>query len=96
MDIIQMIYNAQAKNEFIDFLCGSEDYMVEPSQYAPGADITDVGKVLSKGVYKIYSIDNNIKKEYEESLLKMTNISDFHIYMVCNYLLSQLFKEKMS
>ena len=58
------------------------------------AGLTDVGKVLSKEIYKIYAYDNNIKQKFEESLLQMLDMSDFDIYMVCHYLMSQLFKEK--
>ena len=68
--------------------------MVEASQYTPEAGLTDVGKVLSKGIYKIYAYNDNIKKKFEGSLLQMLDMSDFDIYMVCHYLMSQLFKEK--
>lgn len=78
----------------IKFLCGEGDYMVETSQYAPEAELTDVGKVLSKGIYKLYRYNDNIEQKFEESLLKMLDMSDFDIYMVCLYLMSQMFKEK--
>ena len=68
--------------------------MVETSQYAPEAELTDVGKVLSKGIYKLYMYNDNIEQKFEESLLKMLDMSDFDIYMVCLYLMSQMFKEK--
>ena len=68
--------------------------MVETSQYAPEAELTDVGKVLSKGIYKLYRYNDNIEQKFEESLLKMLDMSDFDIYMVCLYLMSQMFKEK--
>ncbi|MCM1236864.1 MAG: hypothetical protein NC489_42855 [Ruminococcus flavefaciens] len=44
------------------------------------AGLTDVGKVLSKEIYKIYAYDNNIKQKFEESLLQMLDMSDFDIY----------------
>lgn len=78
----------------IKFLCGEGEYMVETSQYAPEAELTDVGKVLSKGIYKLYRYNDNIEQKFEESLLKMLDMSDFDIYMVCLYLMSQMFKEK--
>ena len=54
MDIENMLLRAISKQEIISFLRGEGEYMVENSQYAPGAGLTDVGKVLSKGIYKIY------------------------------------------
>lgn len=94
MDIEKMLLNSIINNKMIIFLRGEGEYMVEVSQYTPEAGLTDVGKVLSKGIYKIYAYNNNIKQEFEGSLLKMLDTSDFDIYMVCHYLMSQLFKEK--
>lgn len=94
MDIEKMLLNSIINNEMIFFLRGEKEYLVEVSQYAPEAGLTDVGKVLSKGIYKIYSYDDNIKQKFEGSLLQMLDMSDFDIYMVCHYLMSQLFKEK--
>ena len=94
MNIDDMLLNAIKNNDMIKFLCGEGDYMVETSQYAPEAELTDVGKVLSKGIYKLYMYNDNIEQKFEESLLKMLDMSDFDIYMVCLYLMSQMFKEK--
>ena len=94
MNIDDMLLNAIKNNDMIKFLCGEGDYMVETSQYAPEAELTDVGKVLSKGIYKLYRYNDNIEQKFEESLLKMLDMSDFDIYMVCLYLMSQMFKEK--
>ena len=89
-----MLLNAITSNELIKFLRGEGKYMVEASQYTPEAGLTDVGKVLSKGIYKVYAYNENIKEKFERSLLQMLEMSDFDIYMVCHYLMSQLFKEK--
>lgn len=94
MDIENMLLNAITSNELIRFLRGEVKYMVEASQYTPEAGLTDVGKVLSKGIYKVYAYNENIKEKFERSLLQMLEMSDFDIYMVCHYLMSQLFKEK--
>lgn len=94
MNIDDMLLNAIKNNDMIKFLCGEGEYMVETSQYAPEAELTDVGKVLSKGIYKLYRYNDNIEQKFEESLLKMLDMSDFDIYMVCLYLMSQMFKEK--
>lgn len=94
MDIENMLLNAITSNELIKFLRGEGKYIVEASQYTPEAGLTDVGKVLSKGIYKVYAYNENIKEKFERSLLQMLEMSDLDIYMVCYYLMSQLFKEK--
>lgn len=94
MSIEKKLLNAIEKKEIIKFLRGEGEYMVEASQYAPCAEVTDVGVVLSKGIYKVYANDNSIKQKFEESLLQMLDHSDFDVYLVCLYLISQLFKEK--
>lgn len=94
MDILEMMYKSLGKKEFIEFLRGDKEYMIESSQYSPSVGVTDVGKALSKGVYKAFNDNNSIKKEYEKALLIMLDMSDYDVYMVCLYLTSQLFKEK--
>lgn len=93
MNVLETIYESLEKKEFIDFLCGNGNYMIEQSQYSPGAELTDVGKVLSQGVYKAYKEQTCIQEKYEKSLMEMMEKTDFHVYMVCQYLMSQLFKE---
>lgn len=94
MDILELAYKSLNRDEFISFLRGEHEYMVENSQYAPGAELTDVGKVLARGVYKVYNENKSIKNEYEKALISMLDMSDFDVYMVCIYITSQLFKEK--
>ena len=94
MNIEQMILKTIDNNEMIKFLRGEGEYLIETSQYTQEAELTDVGKILSKGIYIIYRYDKSIKLRFEENLLKMIDMSDFDIYMVCIYLMSQLFKEK--
>ena len=77
MNIENMLLDAIISNEMIKFLRGEGKYMVEISQYAPEAGLTDVDKVLSKGIYKIYAYNNNIKEKFEVSLLQMLDMSDF-------------------
>ena len=81
MDIENMLLNAIINNDMIKFLRGDGEYLIETSQYTPEAGLTDVGKV-------------NVKEKFELSLLKMLDMSDFDIYIVCHYVMSQLFKEK--
>ena len=94
MDIIEMTITALKKNEFISLLRGDGEYKIETSQYSPDAELTDAGKILSRGIYKVYEQRREIKKEFENSLFSMLDKSDFDVYMVCLYIMSQLFKEK--
>lgn len=94
MDILQMTYEAMNKHEMINFLRGEKEYMVEVSQYAPVAEVPDVGKILSRGIYKAYQDNVQIKSEFEQALHSMLEMSDYDVYIVCLYLASQLFKEK--
>lgn len=94
MDILCITYRSLEKKELINFLRGDKEYMVELSQYAPVAELPDTGKILSKGIYRVYKEDKHIKIEYEQALLSMLEMSDYDVYIVCIYLTSQLFKEK--
>jgi hypothetical protein len=94
MDILEMTFTAFKRDEFIEFLRGDGEYMIETSQYSPCAELTDVSKVLSRGIYKAYKLQSEILNEYEKSLMLMLDKTDFDVYMVCLYLISQLFKEK--
>lgn len=90
----EKIFIAIKNNEIISLLRGDELYIIENSQYAPGAEITDVGKVLSGIIYKSYEIRPDIKERFEEALLEMLNKTDFDVCMVIIYIVTQLFKEK--
>ncbi len=94
MDVLQITYISLEKKEFISFLRGDNEYKVESSQYAPGAELTDIGKVLSRGVYKAYQENKYVKEEYEQALISMLDLTEFDVYVVCSYITSQLFKEK--
>ncbi|MDO5650178.1 MAG: NAD glycohydrolase toxin immunity factor [Gallicola sp.] len=94
MDIFEKTRTALQKNELIDLLRGVDRYKVETSEYSPCAELTDVGKVLSRGIYKIYKNQPEIEEKLESCLLTMLDKSDFDVYMVCLYIMSQLFKEK--
>lgn len=94
MDIFKMTDIAMQNKQLINLLRGDDEYMIETSQYAPGAELTDVGKVLSRGIYKVYEQQMKIKKEYENSLMQMLDKTNFDVYLVCLYIVSQLFKEK--
>lgn len=89
-----MLFKAIEKNELKLLLRGDEPYKIDNSQYAPGAEITDVGKVLSRIIYKAYKMQPDIKEKVEVVLLEMLNQTNFDVYIVILYVASQLFKEK--
>lgn len=93
MEIKQMLEEALRKGEFIEFLRGENGYMVEQSEFSPGAGITDVSKILSRGIYAEYKENKDIKRIFEQGLLKMLDMTDFDVYMACSYLFNQFFKE---
>ncbi len=94
MNVLRMTYEAIEKQEMVNFLRGEKEYIVKVSQYAPIAELPDVGKILSRGIYKAYKVDMYIKNEFEQALYSMLEMSDYDVYIVCLYLASQLFKEK--
>lgn len=94
MDICYNTKKAYKADDLYRFLRGDGDYMVETSQFAPAPEITDVSKVLSKGIYKVYAEDKGILDELENNLRKMVKGSDYDLYIACTYIMSQLFKEK--
>lgn len=94
MDYVELLFQAIKDNELILFLRGDKFYKIEPSQYAPGTQPTDVGRVLSDAIYKGYKIKPDIKEKFEDALLIMLNRTTFDLYVVILYVVSQLFKEK--
>lgn len=93
MEYMNKLIQAMENEEMISFLRGDNFYKIETSQYAPGAEPTDVGKVLSKAIYKIYKKTPKVKEEFERALISMLDGTLFDIYVVTLYIMSQLFKE---
>jgi len=93
MDILESTLVAMQRGQLIELLRGDGEYMIETSQYAPGAESTDVGRLLSQGIYKVYKQNTAIKNVYEDSLMQMLDRTDYDVYLVCIYMASQLFKE---
>ena len=91
MEIKQMLEEALRKGEFIEFLRGDNGYMVEQSEFSPGAGVTDVSEILMEGIYEEYKENKDIKRIFEQGLLKMLDMTDFDVYMVCLYLLDYYF-----
>lgn len=94
MDILEMTFKAIQNDQFINLLRGDGEYLVETSQYSPDAELTDVGKILSRGIYKAFKQQEEIKIKFENSLIEMLDKTNFDVYMVCLYISSQLFKEE--
>lgn len=94
MDVMGMTITALKKNEFINLLRGDKKYMIEMHQYEPPGFTTDVSKILSCGIYQVFRQQQEIEMEFKNSLLKMLDESNFDVYMVCLYLMHQLFQEK--
>lgn len=94
MEYTESFLEAIKKNELISFLRGDASYRIEVSQYTQGAEPTDVGKVLSRVIYKYYSENPIIKEEFENALMEMVKGTSFDVYVVTLYMMSQLFKEK--
>lgn len=94
MKIKQMLEEALRKGEFIEFLRGENGYMVEYSEFVPNAYGTDVDEILMEGIYEEYKENKEIKRIFEQGLLKMLDMTDFDIYKVCDYLMSYCFTLK--
>lgn len=90
----EKLVQAIESGEIISFLRGDDLYKIEPSQYAQGAEPTDVGRVLSKAIYKLYEERPEFKEEFEKTLILMLDGTLFDVYVVILYIMSQLFREK--
>ncbi|SMC22022.1 hypothetical protein SAMN02745134_01511 [Clostridium acidisoli DSM 12555] len=93
MDYKILLDEAIKHGEILAFLRGEKQYRIETSQYMPGVEPTDAGKVLSKAIYKSYKESPEIKEIFEDALINMLNGDAMDIYLVVLYVTSQLFKE---
>ena len=62
MEVNKLLDEAIKHGEILAFLRGEKEYRIETSQYMPGVEPTDVGKVLSKAIYKEYKENPKIKE----------------------------------
>lgn len=95
MDIKYITIKAINNNELINLLEGSAPYKVELNQWIGACVPTDVGSVLTKGIYEVYK-DNpncNIDKLLEETLIKMIDGEIFDLYCALSTFYSQLIEE---
>ena len=65
----------------------------QSSQYVGQAPI-DTSMVLSKVIYPAYILNPQVKEKVEQALYEMLFGTDFDVYIVTLYVISELFKEK--
>ena len=94
MDILSLLKSAIQNGEMAQFLRGQGKYLCENNEMVQAPEQTDVSKILSRGIYKLYEEDASFKSLFENSLLQMLDGEDFDVYMVGNYITSILFKEE--
>ncbi|WP_243240391.1 hypothetical protein [Clostridium cibarium] len=95
MDIKEKVINAINSNELISLLEGKDIYKVELHQWVGAHVPTDVGSILTKGIYEVYKERPNIKvdKLLEGILLKMMDGKVFDVYCALSTIYSQLIEE---
>lgn len=93
MTVYEKLNLSIKNNEINKFLCGEYPYEVEKSQFSPSVEPTDIGAILSKGIYVKYQEDDSIKNIFEQSLMGLLDGTALDVYVVVLYIMSQLFKE---
>ena len=94
MDYYAVACKALEKGELYEYMRGDDGYRIPASSFEPSVAIHAVRVVLSMGIYKIYQSDPEIKELYENTLSRMLEETDYDVYMVITYILSQLYHEK--
>ncbi|MDG3131468.1 hypothetical protein MKL26_00320 [Streptococcus suis] len=89
--IIETIHKSKLEN----LLMGESDIIIESSEFSPEAGQIDIGKLTSKGIYKAFYTEEDVKEYFTLALVAMAGHSDYGLYMSIKYLASQLFKEKV-
>ena len=95
MEIKMKTINAINNNELVNLLEGSGSYTIELHQFVSAQVPTDVGSVLTKGIYLVYKENPEVKidKLLVETLLTMMNGEIFDIYCALSTIYSQLIEE---
>ena len=94
MDYKKQFFSAIDEGKIIPFLRGEPPYGIEPSQYVPCEEPTDVGRVLSDVVYECYKDRLSIKDIFEKALLEMLDGTATDVYLVTLYVYNIIFDEK--
>jgi len=89
----EMLSKTTDHKEMIALLKGYDRNMFPSSQYAAWAPV-DTGTVLSKVVYPAYNMNSHVKEEMEQVLYEMLSQTDYDVYIVTLYVMSELFREK--
>lgn len=93
MNSKDLLVQSIEKNEFIKFLCGANEYKIEPSQYVPGSTPTDTGSILSDAIYEFYKDNVKIKENFENALINMISGTSLELYIAAQYIMDVLFNE---
>ena len=64
------------------------------SEFATGYQPTEIGILLSEGIYRLYRNRPEIKPALENALLHMARTDAFGFYMAMGYLRAQVFREQ--
>ena len=71
MDVLLMIKQAFERGQLMELLMGKEAYHIPAPAFTLGYQPTDVGTLLSEGIYRLYPNHPEIKPALEETLLHM-------------------------
>jgi hypothetical protein len=95
MDIKMKTMNAINNNELVNLLEGIGSYRIELHQWVSAHVPTDVGSVLTKGIYIVYKENPEVRidKLLEETLLIMMNGEMVDIYCALSTIYCQLIEE---
>ena len=94
MDYYAVACKALERGELYEYMRGDDGYIIPTPSFVPSVAIHEVDVVLNRGIYGIYQSDPVIKELYENTLSRMLEETDYDVYMVITYILSQLYREK--
>ena len=94
MDFYAVACKALEKGELYEYMRGDDGYRIPLPSFVPSVAIHEVRVVLECGIYEIYQSDPVIKELYENTLSRMLEETDYDVYMVILYILSQLYHER--
>ena len=93
MDILHMTEQAFERGQWMELLIGKDPYHIPVSEFA-GYLPTEIGTLLSEGIYRLYQNRPKIKPALEDALLHMACTDAFGFYVAMAYLRAQVFREQ--
>lgn len=95
ISITDLIMDALAKNELDKFLRGDKPYSIKPNQWVAANVPTDWTVIIPQGIYEVYKHNSsiNIKKIFEDTLIKMIFDDLGNLYVALNIIYNQLLWE---